>query len=1268
MKTVLRKVLSLVLVITMCTALLSPAGLAAGDSSVDVKDHVSAGGEGSLGVLLENTLDGAGASGGQGTCVTDVTVRDGIAAVELSTVRDAEVVVAVYTEDGTKMLGSGVAFAAAGSETAEVPIEIDAMPDYYTLGAYVLDPVTHEPLCEAYTSGYYTRQFQDFLTSTADDYDPDRVLDLDGDSSTNFLVFSDRTVGAKQSDGVTVIDNGNGTYTIPEAEERFRSMQSGDSLVYLRNDGSSLILAVKSVAVNGSDVTLTEDRDAELTDVFDFVKIDTVSAPDAGTGPQLDGARDISVGGAELRIPLLTEEMQKEASWKNEYGTSLSGRVDLIVSVSLRIYAAKDYKNVKLAAACRLEGSLTGSESVEAVIPMGGVVIPTQVPGVYITLAPSLVVRFAVSLTAELDVSVTAGFEYDSDSGGHIIDSTPRFGGSMRFKGSLYAGLQLELAAVVLDESLIRASVTGAAGVDLTMEPDIRTMLGDVRHECFGCLKGTPTLRITLSASLDFMGLKGDRKPKVSLTPVSAVLTSLRFYYSADHDEFGWGVCPHRSYKVALTVTDPNGSPAADAVVMGTGAAKEVHTDSDGKASFYLPAGEYHLEILLDEFLGSCDFSVEEKPRTLAAQLKKLDMIDSGALGQSVTWKLYENGLLLVEGTGSTYDYKGSSRTVWYSSGLNSKIKTVIVKEGVTRLGNSVFNWVTALEKAVLPNSLEALGDYVFTDTKLSSVNFPAGLKTIGQGAFSTTPLKNAVLPDSLQSLGPHVFSQCWLLESISFPEGLTEIPDYTCWTTGNDALRSVKIPDSVTRIGEYAFTGCNALESIDLPAGLTEIGSYAFNKCGLTSIELPASVHTIGKGAFAQCSGLTWVSLPTSLTRIEDHLFRNCNKLTGVFIPAAVTEIGNGIFTNCALEQFTFPGTVKTIGSELFYGNPLKSVTISEGVTTLGNSLFSYCRELETVYLPSSLTSVGSWLFSNCSSLETINFAGSRAQWAALTADEGGSFKDSMLRYGISLDGGSEEPIPDEPEPETLPETEEVPVEVISPEEPSSEEPNTEESPAAEPTAEQTPEPAEAPAEASLVTGETPEAGAEITPEPESEPEPEITPDPRSEPEPEIAPEPEEPDAEVELLAAFTGTPGSRDGGKLASFRELIPGARYVFAALKNPDAVDLFAPDNLLFIAQAVAGEDGTLAFIYLPREDVSHAIMAYGPEEADEPAVLRGDVNGDGKVNRQDRVYLARYLAGWDSYEASDETADVNGDGRVNRQDRVYLARYLAGWDGY
>ena len=63
-----------------------------------------------------------------------------------------------------------------------------------------------------------------------------------------------------------------------------------------------------------------------------------------------------------------------------------------------------------------------------------------------------------------------------------------------------------------------------------------------------------------------------------------------------------------------------------------------------------------------------------------------------------------------------------------------------------------------------------------------------------------------------------------------------------------------------------------------------------------------------------------------------------------------------------------------------------------------------------------------------------------------------------------------------------------------------------------------------------------------------------------------------------------------------------------------------------------------------------------------------IIYGDVNSDGKVNAQDRVYLTRYIARWDGYDINPLTSDVNCDEKINAQDRLILARHLARWQGY
>ncbi len=63
--------------------------------------------------------------------------------------------------------------------------------------------------------------------------------------------------------------------------------------------------------------------------------------------------------------------------------------------------------------------------------------------------------------------------------------------------------------------------------------------------------------------------------------------------------------------------------------------------------------------------------------------------------------------------------------------------------------------------------------------------------------------------------------------------------------------------------------------------------------------------------------------------------------------------------------------------------------------------------------------------------------------------------------------------------------------------------------------------------------------------------------------------------------------------------------------------------------------------------------------------------GDVNGDGKFDSSDLIYMARSLANWQGYSMTDSQkslSDMDLNGSFNAVDAVITSRYLAGWEGY
>ena len=119
--------------------------------------------------------------------------------------------------------------------------------------------------------------------------------------------------------------------------------------------------------------------------------------------------------------------------------------------------------------------------------------------------------------------------------------------------------------------------------------------------------------------------------------------------------------------------------------------------------------------------------------------------------------------------------------------------------------------------------------------SNLKSIVIPEGVTVIGDDAFSRCyQLKSVSLPDSLTTLGVSAFEHSALTE-IAIPEGITSI-EYG--TFSYCSLKNVEIPESVTAIADNAFTGCANLTSITIPNSVTTIGAVAFYECsGLKTV-----------------------------------------------------------------------------------------------------------------------------------------------------------------------------------------------------------------------------------------------------------------------------------------------------------------------------------------------------------------------------------------------------------------------------------------------
>lgn len=87
------------------------------------------------------------------------------------------------------------------------------------------------------------------------------------------------------------------------------------------------------------------------------------------------------------------------------------------------------------------------------------------------------------------------------------------------------------------------------------------------------------------------------------------------------------------------------------------------------------------------------------------------DVIGSGSCGDNVTWSLSSDGTFTISGTGDMVNY-GYNEAPWYN--IRSQIKTVIIEDGVTSIGNSAFQYCSSLTSVAIPNSVTSIGSNAF--------------------------------------------------------------------------------------------------------------------------------------------------------------------------------------------------------------------------------------------------------------------------------------------------------------------------------------------------------------------------------------------------------------------------------------------------------------------------------------------------------------------------------------------------------------------------
>ena len=390
-----------------------------------------------------------------------------------------------------------------------------------------------------------------------------------------------------------------------------------------------------------------------------------------------------------------------------------------------------------------------------------------------------------------------------------------------------------------------------------------------------------------------------------------------------------------------------------------------------------------------------------------------IPIIDSGPCGDSVNWRLTENGALVILGSGDMWDYTVQNAPKWMSS-YARQITRIVVMEGVTGIGEKAFftgPYQIKPEEILLPQSLRRIGNFAFTLSVYGSLTLPEGLQEIGEDAFEGCRITGELrIPGTVQRIGSCAFLDCEELESLVLAEGVKEIGSQAFARCGS--LREVHIPASVTSIGYRAFgVGLNSLTDVYYGGNLAEWEQIAAEEAVMPSARVHCADGDIVPHTADRCgddliwsldengvllisgTGDMWdyelenppwweerdqireLQILPGVTGIGALAFANCSNLERVSIPVGVTGIGRNAFNGCiSLGEIQLPESLKQIGARAFYNCGLIGVTIPDGATSLGESAFGSCGKLTYVTIPGSVGCISSSMFSTCKALSAVN------------------------------------------------------------------------------------------------------------------------------------------------------------------------------------------------------------------------------------------------------------------------------------------------------
>ena len=938
-----------------------------------------------------------------------------------------------YNDEGTELITSATNdLEPSENGYAETYTNV-SLPDHYLIKCFIVGKEIRNPLSKPCIYNKCTKQMQEILAKTTNDYEEEQVVNLDDNKSNNFLVLQEGVIDITPTESTDIYkgEDDNGNYIFENAVE-IAKLKKGDK-VFVRSKPEMVAFIVDNIETEENQTIISRQK-SELNDFIQFVKFNS----DEYTGEVYSGTQENESENAEraplpqelapqtesddpfsLQLPTIesTFDLQSQDDFtyteiyefsateklfpiKNPIDAKGYGSITSIISGHYEIYFEPhifeaNYLSIDFQFTLEVKFTI-GLKVTKNFYLMG----PTGVP-VFSVGILTLLFKPSISISADgkayIDVKKDFYTTFDTTNGLNFSSSEPvveEIDGLVQIDILLNFELNFEVTAVTV------LTITPSVGFRFKIH-DTETAYSSkekdyIHHDCKSCITVDVSFifQISEKVGMELFNISGlGISYTFTSTPIDIPLLS----FHNNEDGFGWGKCDNYSYKVGFTVKSyKNNKPISDVKFYvstpneGVQTIKDYSgddktTNTDGKAEFWLQG----------KLLSQPDCRIKAVARSGEFAVYNIGRIfDKNSEGKY-------NSMLKIDldsehVTSSTddpdkdKDKEGNKEGSAKEEQKEITPKHIVCGYAVDDKGEFIEdqngNAIPSVFCTIYPDENSTDPTHPYQD-----VGYISGKGVISGVRDIPEIVKKIVVIDPETKLWSSSFGNAHF-ESIDISAmEIHDLPDTTFHECKN--LKEVKLPANLLSIGDYALADCPNLKHIDLPDTVVFIGPNAFKSTGLTELTCPRELITIANSAFENCTDLREIKFNSKLEHIGIGAFIK-NAFEIIEIPASVNEIGYNVFTDCLNLKTLIINSDFDVPSDSYYNGYLYSgkkdeehwsdnifdyygqlsqVIFNEGVTRINTRMLANSPNVRYVKLPSTLKKIEDGAFSgtNISEIE---------------------------------------------------------------------------------------------------------------------------------------------------------------------------------------------------------------------------------------------------------------------------------------------------------